>query len=203
MLTSLQAAGSGEPVKVFREHPILFSAPMIQAIRAKRKRMTRRIAGPRYAKWAVGDRIWVKETYEHRAYGAINDIELRYVADGETDYMMVFDADRKYRTDQWKRKPSIFMPRWASRITLEITAKHDELLQDITEEDAQAEGIADGGCLLCGESSWPKPCCCGDNGTPSYRDAFCSLWDSLNAKRGYGWHVNPTVTVIEFAEVIQ
>lgn len=95
-------------------------------------------------------------------------------------------------------KPAIHMPRWASRITLEITRVRVERLQDITEEDAQAEGAMffDGRPL--NHHGWRH----------DYADVFETarlsyrhLWDSLNAKRGYGWERNPWVWVLEFKRV--
>jgi len=86
-------------------------------------------------------------------------------------------------------RPSIFMPRWASRITLEVTKIRTERLQQISEEDAKAEGA--------------KPAFESDDDGlvdrhPSYRNGFKCLWDSLNAKRAFGWDVNPWVGVLEF-----
>jgi hypothetical protein len=79
------------------------------------------------------------------------------------------------------------MPRWASRITLEVTAVRAERVQDISEADARAEGV----------HPIVRP---GLNGTEEryYYDAYRQLWDSINAKRGYGWEVNPWVWVVEF-----
>lgn len=96
--------------------------------------------------------------------------------------------------------PSIHMPRWASRITLEITNIRVERLQDISEEDAQAEGverpILDVLPPAAVTDIWPF-----HPHTGEYRDGFRELWDSINAKRGYGWDLNPWVWVIEFKKV--
>lgn len=70
-----------------------------------------------------------------------------------------------------------------------------ERLQDISEEDAAAEGISDGGCLNCGE---PEPCGCADP-KPDARDAFARLWHSINGEES--WHANPWVWVVEFKRV--
>jgi hypothetical protein len=88
-------------------------------------------------------------------------------------------------------RPSIHMPRWASRITLEITKLRVERLQDITNTDAVAEGCQ-GGLDVAGYSE--------RNPAEPY-EGYAALWDSLNARRGYGWDVNPWVWVIEFAKV--
>ena len=81
-------------------------------------------------------------------------------------------------------RPSIHMPRWASRITLEVTGVRVERVQDITPEDAEAEGI--------------EPYAPIYAPSASAIDAFSELWDSLNAK--YGWDVNPWVWVVEFRQ---
>lgn len=83
-------------------------------------------------------------------------------------------------------KPSIHMPRWASRITLEITEVRVERVQEITEVDAKAEG-----------SDWYS-IEYKQQGIGRCKQAFHKLWDSINAKRGYGWEVNPWVWVISF-----
>jgi len=122
-----------------------------------------------------GDRLWVRETWAHTDYereGPFQNCTI-YRADGEDG---VWDAPG-YR---WR--PSIHMPRWASRITLEITGVRVEQVQDITPDDAYAEGIRE-----------------------VYYEhavgAFRVLWDSINAARGYGWASNPWVWVVEFRRV--
>ncbi len=126
-----------------------------------------------------GDRLWVRETfYESEYFLSEDDLskpKIYYKADGEQE----FPHDKHW-------KPSIHMPRWASRITLEITDIRVERVQEITEEDATAEGI---------ELLKPSMCC--------YTNRYCFqvLWDSLNAKRGYGLEVNPFVWVISFKVV--
>ena len=79
-------------------------------------------------------------------------------------------------------RPSIHMPRWASRILLEVTEVRVERVQDISEEDARVEG-ADCVALRC-------------ENVPTYRAGFSALWDSINAKRGLGWDANPWVWAV-------
>ncbi|MGX0496923.1 hypothetical protein ACUXGN_000872 [Klebsiella aerogenes] len=152
----------------------------------------------------VGDRIWVRETFQ----GPLFDYEqmesyledsskfekpefCQYAADGKPapEY---YDADDNLRHG-WR--PSIHMPRWASRILLEITDVRVERLNAISEEDARAEGIIDGGCLNCGE---PEPCGCA-NPEPDATDAFAYLWQSIYGQEN--WNANPWVWVIEFKRV--
>lgn len=81
-----------------------------------------------------------------------------------------------------------FMPRWASRITLEVTGVRVERLQGISEADARAEGV-----------ERPRPII--DDEPCTYVDAYADLWDRLNGERGYGWDTNPWVWVVEFRRV--
>lgn len=153
---------------------------------------------------AVGDRIWVRETFqgplvseelfeEYRAYPEKFETPqyCEYAADGgaRPEYS---DLDDNLRHG-WR--PSIHMPRWASRILLEITSVRVERLNDISQEDAQAEGIIDGGCLNCGE---PDPCSCV-NPQPDATDAFAYLWQSIYGQEN--WDANPWVWVIEFRRI--
>jgi hypothetical protein len=89
-------------------------------------------------------------------------------------------------------KPSIFMPRWASRITLRIFEIRVERLQDITEEDAISEGSQ----IPCDQL--PKSC---QQGTMTERTQFSRIWDSINGKT-YPWASNPWVWVIKFIRVL-
>jgi len=99
------------------------------------------------------------------------------------------------------------MPRWASRITLEVVNVRVERVQDISMEDCQREGVSipliDGRPLvrLTGNFrpiEYTKQDVRKWTECEWWRFSFASLWDSINAKRGFGWTVNPWVWVIEF-----
>lgn len=145
---------------------------------------------------AVGDRIWVRETFAALEPGSYEQVkpqeghcqDLRYAA---TDQLAKSDADIR----GYKWVPSIHMPRWASRIQLEITDVRVERLNAISEEDARAEGIIDGGCLNCGE---PEPCGCA-NPEPDATDGFAYLWQSIYGQES--WNDNPWVWVISFERI--
>lgn len=120
-----------------------------------------------------GDRLWVRETWCQSQH--LGDIFYR--ATHQFNVMI-----------PWR--PSIFMPRKFSRITLEIVSVRVERVQDISGEDAQAEG-------------WPRaqelfP---GVNTNSKAQDWYRKLWDSINAKRGFGWDKNPWCWVLEFKRV--
>jgi hypothetical protein len=153
---------------------------------------------------APGESLWVRETWRtSKQYDDTKpseippDSSLWYIAD---HYSVRYLGKRPGKT-----RPSIFMPRWASRITLEVTGVRVEQVQSITEEDATAEGMcyaAGGCCEWCNGSrynhTWPSGCPhCGATGH-THRYHFQQLWDRLNAKRGYSWEVNPWVWVVEF-----
>ena len=142
-----------------------------------------------------GDRLWVRETFAKRLDCQDGSDKAKhyvmYRADcagesGPTDPMNWHDYG-----DGWT--PSIFMPRWASRITLELTAVRVERLQEIGEKDARAEGIND---PLCVEVSTLATGCA----TYSYAAAYRMLWDKINGKRA-PWDSNPWVWAITFTRV--
>ncbi len=182
-----------------KERPIIFSTPMVRAILDGRKTMTRRVMKPqpedypyhhglavyRVAKkcpyGVPGDLLWVRETWATTEQAGVHP----------SDAEMVYRAtDPDWETmEGWQWRPSIFMPRWASRLTLRITSVRAERVQDITEEDARAEGFKD----VVGKYAR------GDEA----RIWFAELWDIINAARGFGWDTNPWVWVIGFERVQQ
>lgn len=143
---------------------------------------------------AVGDRIWVRETWQ----GPLVDFEhsddlLRNAEKYENPENCVYKADgvpapEFYDADDNLRccwRPSIHMPRWASRILLEITNVRVERLNDISEEDARSEGV----------TPTPLPA----EKLVGGKLAFAELWASIY---GYeNWQANPWVWVIEFKRV--
>lgn len=142
-----------------------------------------------YPRWQPGDRLWCKETWHRDQSGGC----FGYYAD--------FDApsDSGFASNVGGGKVSpLFMPRWASRITLEITRVRVERLQEITEDDAQAEG-----CELDTEPCDHTRQYCEDIGCmgQTSRSTFCGNWERLNAKRGFRWETNPWVWVVEFKRV--
>ncbi|HCA9895516.1 TPA: hypothetical protein MYK86_002390 [Klebsiella pneumoniae] len=140
---------------------------------------------------AVGDRIWVRETWAEAGASA-PDLKL-YRANYPEHVPSIYENVPPAEEIRWT--PSIHMPRWASRILLEITDVRVERLNAISEEDARAEGIIDGGCLNCGES---EPCGCA-NPEPDATDAFAYLWQSIYGQES--WNANPWVWVISFKRV--
>lgn len=140
-----------------------------------------------------GDRLWVRET--HMNWWSLPPDG---IGDRVFSHVAAFAADGYELEPGEKWIPSIHMLRAASRILLEIVSIRIERLNSISEADAKAEGIEDGGCMTCGESSHPAPCGCADP-DPSFKDAFVHLWDSIN---GHGaWHENPWVWVVEFKRI--
>lgn len=134
---------------------------------------------------AAGDRLWVRETWDAGGndIGYRADMSSRHIQPTDAHYldsMRMFDRQR----GQWR--PSIHMPRWASRITLEITCVRIERLQDISEEDAVAEGVS------VHPDHHGKPRTSIYSPVQAYRD----LWESISGPGS--WDLNPWVWVVEF-----
>lgn len=210
--------------KFNQERPILFSAPMILAILNGRKTQTRRVVKPQGAiltdemarNFGVrppekqnqpvincpygqpGDMLWVRETWNHSNFplGPYDEnCEVFYRADYFDDPL---GPDLELSQDGIRRKwrPSIHMPRSASRITLEITAVRVERLHEISIQDAKQEGIE-------GQSDtgpWRNYLRRG-YWHPEGKDtapicSYQSLWESINGESS--WEANPWVWVIRF-----
>lgn len=165
----------------------------------------------------VGELLWIRESYYEYGYwtSKLNGAKFTFVRVPGEEYKY-FDnrpnAVLKGRTDQlgWYKRPSLFMPREASRITLEITNIRVGRLNDISEDDAKAEGIETKPygdppyfCTIDYEfaekyrkrGSDFKPGYCADTGY-QFRDSFKSLWKLINGKDS--WDLNPWVWVVEF-----
>lgn len=188
-----------------KEHPILFSGPMVRAILEGRKTQTRRVAKvtsegckPGYITPVAGftprlianhisycpygqpsDRLWVRETFSAYApegqqgnWKTGENVTYVYRADNESA-----DVARWY--------PCIFLPRRASRITLEISDIRVERLMEISDDDIRAEGVTEG------DGVWDG----------SLRAAWANGWNAINEKRGYSWLHDPWVWVIEFKKL--
>lgn len=152
-----------------------------------------------YPRIQPGDRLWVRETFgitSKRNPLIIQDapmFEYTHYSETEPDcldgkYDLLYRATQKIDPDfpiRWR--PSIFIPRWASRILLEVTDVRVERVQEISEEDAKAEGILK-------SDGW------NGNGM-YYAVAFARLWDSINKERGFGWDKNPWVWVLGFKRI--
>lgn len=144
-------------------------------------------------KYQVGDKLWVRETWKYigethsdkcpkccKLEEADKYIETVIQYKSNDDYRNIkggFETTPCYHTNGWITP--LFMPKWAARLWLEVTDVKAERLQNISEEDAKAEG-------------------CGCDGAMNYKHRFKRLWDSLNAKRGFGWKTNPYVWVYTF-----
>lgn len=133
-----------------------------------------------------GDRLWVRETWAHDANGYCKDHKC-----GNPDHIWYKANESKIVADSFAGdahwRSSMFMPRWASRLDLEILSVRAERLQDITEKDAKAEGAPLGRVIGYGRL-----------GMKSHKEGFMELWDSINAKPGRTWLDNPFVWVLEF-----
>lgn len=202
------------------DKPIIFSAPMVNAILDKRKTQTRRVIKPQPKGWApeifvdgvtwgwcingdmdyserircpyqVGMKLWVRETWLENAFG-----RYLYKADWARG-----GPEEGFEHSGWGWKSPMFMPRKASRITLEVTGVRAERVQDITEEDAKAEGVGTAvRAQLHGMSDMDAMPLDGIGLKASYRNTFATLWDSINGEK-YPWASNVWVWAITFRRI--
>lgn len=144
-----------------------------------------------------GDRLWVREEHACLGHSSVGpQITVRYQADGEVRHPEV--SSREYALFLQRKSPlgsgvrARFMYRSLSRLLLEVTDVHVERLQDITEEDAIAEGLAPVDVEHDGDHF----------GVVSAREQFTGLWDSIHGSSGPdSWDANPWVRVVEFRRV--
>ena len=201
--------------QTMKERPILFNGTNVRRLLDGRKTMTRRVV--RWPPWVddedrlklsiqnpatglafysdgvpvkrftcpygvPGDRLWVRETWKPgKSGGGIPRLEITF---GDSITWRE-GCPESMAGGPWK--PSIFMPKWACRLWLEVTDVRVERLQEITEEDAVAEGVERG--RMGPISVW------------SYRAGFWTSWNAIYAKRGHSWESNPWVWVVSFRKV--
>ena len=192
------------------ERPILFSGPLVRAILEGRKTQTRRVCKPSWLRYLdpsepedhaaalaqcpygqPGDRLWVRETFaqmwndEPCGCGVTfcpGHEHVEYRADTGNPLPGEWPAELRGEPGSPRWRPSVHMPRWASRINLLVTHVRLERLQEIGEADILAEGVDVTG-----------------HATP--HEVWVDLWDSINGKRdggAYVWARNPWVWVVEF-----
>jgi len=135
----------------------------------------------------VGDVLYIKETWMIEMHSGCYDIKYKdgKLKDAGSNLYIAAYSHLRNRCGVWR--PSIFMPRWASRIMLEITEVRAERLQEISEMDAIAEGCNPV------NKEW-------DNSNRSATFSFHTLWDSINGKK-YPWDNNDWVFPISFKKV--
>jgi hypothetical protein len=188
---------------------IIFSAPMVCALRSGRKTQTRRLATSPLRRCVAGDRLWVRESFRFFASGN-DDGEIHYADDrlshvgpcsgdvpdeGLVTYFKL--VDRSHNNGAKVSVPAIHMPRWASRLTLIVEGVRTEPVQEISREDAIAEGIAERP-KAHGLSTWGLPEWRSDQCFYHPGNAYASLWKSLHTKEGERWADNPEVLVLTF-----
>lgn len=208
------------------DRPILFSGPMVNALLDGRKTQTRRVlrvpapfdpsenisveiaTGFIEPQFRRGDRLWVRETWRPHYLGdGIWDLDVSYAADGER--RRINDGEFGEKDWTWPKAADrgnvspLFMPRWASRLTLTVTEVRVQRLQEMSDADAAAEGVemesADPPFYYV-PGIWPHSITAVGIEEPGGRHAarsFAKLWDRLNAHRAL-WDSNPWVVALSF-----
>lgn len=169
---------------------------------------------------APGDRLYVREAWavvpslpgsapRGTAHGGDDHGAPRHIHAGDGSGI-TYRASWNGNPSGFRWRPSIHLPRWASRLTLEITDVRVERVQEISEEQVFAEGVQipvseDGRPLLrLAGGSGPAPAAYLTKGFTErdfVRAHFAALWDGINKKRGFGWDANPWVWAITFRRV--
>jgi len=197
------------------ERAVILSGPEVCAVRAGRKTQLRRLVTltqfqrtdtnetttqrrssqrPSYQNMKVGDLLWVQEDFTHVTG---NGVRIHYRADGEP----IGSDGKVLPTEAGLRRwrSSATMPRDHSRVTLQITEMRVQRLQDISAEDARAEGCrAYDAAVVFQAGPVGDPPHLATEMSNTARGAFACLWDSINAKRA-PWASNPRVWAISFS----
>lgn len=221
-----------------RERPILFSGPMVRAIFADQKRQTRRIIQPQprwdatvaawrwnqktlddFKRYRPGDRLWVREAW--RVTSRLDDLAPREISLAN---VVQYEADPAHRLGglAGRLRPGMFMPRWASRLSLDVTGERLGRAQAISDADIAAEGVTVEAVRALWEGATRKrrreACLCVDEplidltadgaGVPyeSFEDAsphdlWAIAWTLINGRAS--WDANPWVWVVEFEPTSQ
>lgn len=187
------------------DRPIIFSAPMVRALLDGRKTQTRRVIKHKSIEVGIAPRVevdhptWIQ--FLHPQGGPLTCVKWPY-APGDRLYVReahAYDGPivRYYATDDVhelrRKRPSIHMPRWASRLTLTVTEVRVQRLQDITGRDMIAEGVRCQGCHDVGTGDYSA---CRDGGCFEQRGDFIHLWNSLHGPEA--WDANPWVVALTF-----
>ena len=144
--------------------------------------------------YLVGDRLYVREAW--RCYKGLDILPPREISQhGKIHYEA--DGSPHPHLHFGKFRQGMHQPRWASRLWLEITDVRVQRVQDITKQDAIAEGIGQN-VLHDAYRDYGPETPAQQLGFQDARRSFHSLWDSLNAKRGHGWDANPWVAAYTF-----
>lgn len=153
--------------------------------------------------YAVGDRLYVREQCAIWGRGPEREpveFPVVYAADDAEWADIKHDARNSKTGDEWKIRPSIHMPRWASRLTLGVTDVRVQRLQEISEGDAWAEGCKQGDPWDSGEGFFPaeepSPDGKGFIGWDCARDWYADLWNSLHGPDA--WDANPWIVAVSF-----
>lgn len=194
------------------ERGIIFSAPMVCALLDGRKTQTRRLCrldkdgDPVVGPHRKGDRLYVRETCA--IVGSIDPGWVLYRASGYKAECKRHGFDNPPREIHVRWRPSIHMPRWASRMTLTVTDVRLQRLRDISESDARAEGLKsvskDGETFKWGIADRDGLPGNDDQGWHwadwrlTARNAFGDLWNSLHHKPGTRWEDNPWIYALTF-----
>ena len=178
------------------DRPVIFSGPMVRAVLVGAKTQTRRLASSPLRAARTGDRLYVRENW--RTLQKFDCLKPSQLADDRCK--ITYDADPENRNPLWafgKMRPSIHMPRWASRLTLIIEAVRIEPLQSISRSDAIAEGLRLSSNALEEFWRWPEPYDAGHWLSPPA--AYRWLWEQLHGVAS--WEANPDILVLTFSVV--